>query len=71
MTREIGTVCAPWRAAGGYTFLRPDGDDTDLFCHASALEDCDELQRDQRVSFERGTDKRGRSCAVAVRRESA
>lgn len=69
-TREQGTVSGHWR--GAYSFLRPDGpDDTELFVHKSALEQVVELEYGQRVSFKRGTDKRGRAMAVSVRVEAS
>lgn len=68
MMRERGVVSSHWRDS--YGFLRPDGQETDLFVHVSALEGFDALPFGARVSFERSQDRRGRPCAVSVRVEA-
>ena len=50
----------------GYRFIAPDNGDADSFVHISAVERSRmaTLNRDQRVSYELETDRRGKSAAV-------
>jgi CspA family cold shock protein len=55
-----------FNADKGYGFIQPEDGSTDAFVHISAVERAglQTLDRDQRVSYELETDKRGRSSAV-------
>jgi CspA family cold shock protein len=61
----IGTVKF-FNADKGYGFIAPEGGGTDAFVHISAVERAgmSTLDRDQRVSFELETDRRGKVSAV-------
>ena len=50
----------------GYGFIAPDGGGTDAFVHISAVEQAGlrTLDRDQRVTYELETDRRGKQAAV-------
>ena len=50
----------------GYGFIQPESGGTDAFVHISAVERAglQTLDRDQRVSYELETDKRGRTSAI-------
>jgi CspA family cold shock protein len=52
----------------GFGFVEPDGGDTDIFVHRSALEAAGipTLRADDRVTFALGQ-SRGRPCAVDVK----
>jgi cold shock protein len=48
----------------GFGFIKPDDGGVDIFFHASALREEDEIARDKSVSFEVGTDpKSGKTKA--------
>ena len=49
----------------GYGFIAPEGGGNDAFVHISAVERAgmSTLDRDQRVSYELETDKRGKTSA--------
>jgi cold shock protein len=57
-----------FNADKGYGFIAPENGGTDAFVHISAVERAGlrTLDRDQRVSYELETDKRGRSSAVNI-----
>jgi len=61
----VGTVKF-FNSDKGYGFIQPDGGGTDVFVHISAVEAAGmkTLDRDQRLSFEVETDKRGKTSAV-------
>jgi cold shock protein len=50
----------------GYGFIQPETGGDDAFVHISAVEAAGmrSLDRDQRVSYELETDRRGKTCAV-------
>jgi len=50
----------------GYGFIKPSGGDKDVFVHISAVERAGlrTLDKDQRVSYELETDRRGKTSAV-------
>ena len=50
----------------GYGFISPEGGGNDAFVHISAVERAGmrTLDRDQRVSYELETDRRGKTSAV-------
>ena len=60
----IGTVKF-FNADKGYGFIAPEGGGNDAFVHISAVERAgmSTLDRDQRVSYELETDKRGKTSA--------
>ena len=60
----IGTVKF-FNADKGYGFIAPEGGGNDAFVHISAVEraSMSTLDRDQRVSYELETDKRGKASA--------
>ena len=55
-----------FNADKGYGFIQPEGGGADAFVHISAVERSGlrTLDRDQRVSYELETDRRGRTSAV-------
>ncbi len=61
----IGTVKF-FNADKGYGFIAPEGGGGDAFVHISAVERAGmaTLDKDQRVSFELETDRRGKTSAV-------
>ena len=63
----IGTVKF-FNEQKGYGFIAPEGGGNDAFVHISAVEQAGmrTLDRDQRVSYELETDKRGKTSAVNI-----
>ena len=63
----IGTVKF-FNADKGYGFISPEGGGNDAFVHISAVQAAgmQTLDRDQRVSFELETDRRGKTSAVNI-----
>jgi CspA family cold shock protein len=63
----IGTVKF-FNADKGYGFIQPDGGGNDAFVHISAVQAAgmQTLDRDQRVSYELETDRRGKTSAVNI-----
>ncbi|HEX8192193.1 MAG TPA: cold-shock protein [Allosphingosinicella sp.] len=63
----IGTVKF-FNEQKGYGFISPEGGGTDAFVHISAVERAGmrTLDRDQRVSYELETDRRGKVSAVNI-----
>ena len=61
----IGTVKF-FNADKGYGFIAPEGGGGDAFVHISAVERAGmrTLDKDQRVTYELETDKRGKTSAV-------
>lgn len=61
----IGTVKF-FNADKGYGFIAPEGGGNDAFVHITAVQAAGmaTLDRDQRVSFELETDRRGKTSAV-------
>jgi len=61
----IGTVKF-FNADKGYGFIQPDDGSNDSFVHISAVERAGmvTLQKDQRLSYELETDRRGKQSAV-------
>ncbi len=61
----IGTVKF-FNADKGYGFIQPEGGGSDAFVHISAVERAGmaTLDREQRVSYELETDRRGKTSAV-------
>jgi len=55
-----------FNADKGYGFIQPENGGQDAFVHISAVERAGmrTLDRDQRVSYELETDKRGKTSAV-------
>ena len=55
-----------FNADKGYGFISPEGGGSDAFVHISAVERAGmrTLDRDQRVSYELETDRRGKTSAV-------
>ncbi len=55
-----------FNADKGYGFIQPEDGSTDAFVHISAVERAGmrTLDRDQRVSYELETDRRGKTSAV-------
>ena len=52
----------------GYGFIAPEGGGNDAFVHISAVQAAGlhTLDRDQRVTFELETDRRGKTSAVNI-----
>ncbi|HEX8578124.1 MAG TPA: cold-shock protein [Allosphingosinicella sp.] len=52
----------------GYGFISPDGGGNDAFVHISAVQAAGMmgLDRDQRVTYELETDRRGKTSAVNI-----
>jgi CspA family cold shock protein len=65
MPMPIGTVKF-FNVDKGYGFISPDDGGTDSFVHISAVERSgfQTLTKDQRVSYELETDRRGKTSAV-------
>ena len=63
----IGTVKF-FNEQKGYGFISPEGGGNDAFVHISAVERAGmrTLDRDQRVSYDLETDKRGKTSAVNI-----
>jgi CspA family cold shock protein len=63
----IGTVKF-FNEQKGYGFISPEGGGNDAFVHISAVEQAGmrTLDRDQRVSYELETDRRGKTSAVNI-----
>jgi CspA family cold shock protein len=63
----IGTVKF-FNADKGYGFIAPEGGGNDAFVHISAVQAAGmmTLDRDQRVSYELETDRRGKTSAVNI-----
>ena len=61
----IGTVKF-FNSDKGYGFIQPEDGSSDAFVHISAVQAAGmtTLDRDQRVSFELETDRRGKTSAV-------
>ncbi|AYJ86711.1 cold-shock protein [Sphingomonas paeninsulae] len=57
-----------FNADKGYGFIAPEGGGGDAFVHISAVERAGlrTLDKDQRVSYELETDKRGKTSAVNI-----
>jgi CspA family cold shock protein len=55
-----------FNADKGYGFIQPEGGGQDAFVHISAVERAGmtTLDRDQRVTYELETDRRGKTSAV-------
>lgn len=55
-----------FNADKGYGFIAPEGGGEDAFVHISAVERAgmQSLDKDQRVSYELETDRRGKTSAV-------
>ena len=55
-----------FNASKGYGFIAPEGGGDDAFVHVSAVERAGmpTLDKDQRVSYELETDRRGKTSAV-------
>jgi cold shock protein len=55
-----------FNADKGYGFIQPEDGTSDAFVHISAVERAGlrTLDRDQRISYELETDKRGKTSAV-------
>lgn len=63
----IGTVKF-FNADKGYGFIQPEGGGGDAFVHISAVQAAgmQTLDRDQRVSYDLETDRRGKTSAVNI-----
>jgi CspA family cold shock protein len=63
----IGTVKF-FNEAKGYGFIQPEDGGQDAFVHISAVERAGlrTLDRDQRVSYDLETDRRGKTSAVNI-----
>ena len=63
----IGTVKF-FNADKGYGFIAPEGGGNDAFVHINAVQAAgmQTLDRDQRVSYELETDRRGKTSAVNI-----
>lgn len=57
-----------FNADKGYGFIQPEGGGNDAFVHISAVQAAGlmTLDRDQRVSYELETDRKGKTCAVNI-----
>ena len=57
-----------FNADNGYGFIAPEGGGGDAFVHISAVERAGlrTLDKDQRVTYELETDKRGKTSAVNI-----
>ena len=57
-----------FNADRGYGFIAPEGGGNDAFVHISAVQAAgmQTLDRDQRVSYELETDRRGKTSAVNI-----
>jgi CspA family cold shock protein len=64
----IGTVKF-FNADKGYGFIQPEDGGSDAFVHITAVQAAgmQTLDRDQRVSYELETDRRGKTSAVNLR----
>ena len=49
-----------------FGFIEPDGGDTDVFVHITAVKECGlaGLHQGQRIRYEVGQDSAGRTCAL-------
>lgn len=58
-----------FNADKGYGFISPEGGGSDAFVHVTAVERAGmrTLDKDQRVSYELETDRRGKTSAVNLR----
>lgn len=66
MTTERLTGTVKWfNTQKGYGFIKPDGQDRDIFVHISALQSSglDRLNDNQRISFELVNDRQGKKSA--------
>lgn len=68
-TKEISMITGTvkfFNADKGYGFIAPEGGGNDAFVHISAVERAGmrTLDKDQRVSYELETDRRGKTSAV-------
>ena len=65
---EIESSVLFWNHAKGWGFLKSnDPKEKNYFVHSSSLVNCNGLEKDERVVFELGIDKQGRTYAVNVR----
>ena len=57
-----------FNADKGYGFIQPEGGGNDAFVHISAVQAAGmmTLDRDQRVTYELETDRRGKTSAVNI-----
>lgn len=57
-----------FNADKGYGFIQPESGGNDAFVHISAVQAAgmQTLERDQRVSYELETDRRGKTSAVNI-----
>jgi CspA family cold shock protein len=64
---QTGTVKF-FNADKGYGFIAPEGGGNDAFVHISAVQAAgmQTLDRDQRVTYELETDRRGKTSAVNI-----
>ena len=55
----------------GFGFIKPDDGGSDVFIHISAVERAglQSLADGQKVTYERGTDRKGRTSAVDIKVE--
>jgi cold shock protein len=67
-TQMITGTVKFFNADKGYGFIAPEGGGGDAFVHISAVERAGlrTLDKDQRVSYELETDKRGKTSAVNI-----
>jgi cold shock CspA family protein len=65
---EIESSVLFWNHTKGWGFLKSnDPKEKNYFVHSSSLVDCHGLEANERVVFELGKDKQGRTYAVNVR----
>lgn len=64
-TQRLNGTVKWFNTQKGYGFIKPDGQDKDVFVHISALQESglDRLNDNQRISFEMVDDRQGKKSA--------
>jgi CspA family cold shock protein len=67
MTQNFTGKIKWFNSQKGFGFILPDDGGGDVFVHVSALNGVDGMPEGQKVTYEIGTDRKGKSCAENVR----